>query len=300
MSAMLASTSASGRGPALVNDQARRPPRIRRPIGPSRRPTPGSRAQDERRDRGHARGADALGRARAERPSPAGATAGRGVRGEPSAHPRGPSRAGRARADRRRTESRGVRPGRQRPGTVPAARPRVPPPRHDGAAALRGTADARDRGRRPRDASTPTPRTWRRSGSRWSGWRPAPTPLERVRNDLAFHAALVAAAHNPVIETMFASIQGLTVELMVRSAGDTEIVRKSAPYHRLAYQAIVDRDPDAGRAGHPGAPERGGVDLRGRLRPEPRRDGGRALRLIGSGAGLEEFLSAVLPRDPAP
>ena len=99
------------------------------------------------------------------------------------------------------------------------------------------------------------------------------TPLERVRNDLAFHTALVAAAHNPVIETMFASIQGLTVELMVRSAGDTEIVRKSAPYHRLAYQAIVDRDPDAGRPGHPGAPERGGVDLRGRLRPEPRRDG---------------------------
>jgi len=33
-------------------------------------------------------------------------------------------------------------------------------------------------------------------------------PLERVRNDLAFHAALVAASHNPVIETMFACAYG--------------------------------------------------------------------------------------------
>src|SRR6476646_4817041 len=57
------------------------------------------------------------------------------------------------------------------------------------------------------------------------------TPLDRVRNDLAFHTALVAAAHNPVIETMFASIQGMTVELMVRSAADADIVRQSGPYH---------------------------------------------------------------------
>ena len=74
------------------------------------------------------------------------------------------------------------------------------------------------------------------------------TPLDRVRNDLAFHAALAAASHNPVIETMFASIQGLTVELMVRSAGDAEVVRKSEPYHRMIYEAIADRDADAARA----------------------------------------------------
>ena len=76
----------------------------------------------------------------------------------------------------------------------------------------------------------------------------SPTPLDRVRNDLAFHTALVAASHNPVIETMFASIQGLTVELMVRSAGDPEIVRRSAPYHRIAYEAVRDRNPIAARA----------------------------------------------------
>ena len=123
------------------------------------------------------------------------------------------------------------------------------------------------------------------------------TPLDRVRNDLAFHAAMVAAAHNPVIETMFASIQALTVELMVRSAGDAEIVRKSAPYHRVAYEAIRDRDAAGARAAiqaHLGiAASTYGDDYDQSLDTTA----ARALRLIGSGAGLEEFLSDVLPRD---
>jgi len=124
----------------------------------------------------------------------------------------------------------------------------------------------------------------------------SPTPLDRVRNDLAFHAALVSASHNPVIETMFGSIRALTVELMVRSAGDAEIVRRSERYHRLAYQAIVDRDPVAGRAAiqaHLGiAASTYGDDYDQSLDTTA----ARALRLIGSGAGLEEFLSSVLPR----
>jgi GntR family transcriptional repressor for pyruvate dehydrogenase complex len=124
------------------------------------------------------------------------------------------------------------------------------------------------------------------------------TPLDRVRNDLAFHAALVAATHNPVIETMFASIQALTVELMVRSAGDAEIVRKSAPFHRVAFQAIVDRDADAGRAAIRAhlsvAASTYGDDYDQSLDTTA----ARALRLIGSGEGLEEFLSAVLPQHP--
>jgi GntR family transcriptional repressor for pyruvate dehydrogenase complex len=125
----------------------------------------------------------------------------------------------------------------------------------------------------------------------------SPTPLDRVRNDLAFHGALVAASHNPVIETMFASIQALTVELMVRSAGDAEIVRRSEPYHRMAYQAIVDRDAVAGRAAiqaHLGiAASTYGDDYDRSLDTTA----AQALRLIGSGAGLEEFLSAVIPSD---
>jgi DNA-binding FadR family transcriptional regulator len=128
------------------------------------------------------------------------------------------------------------------------------------------------------------------------------TPLERVRNDLAFHAALAAASHNPVIETMFASIQGLTVELMVRSAGDAEVVRKSAPFHRQIYEAIAVRDADAARAAMQGhlsiAASTYGADYDQSLDTTA----ARALRLIGSGAGLEEFLGSLLPspwRDPS-
>lgn len=121
------------------------------------------------------------------------------------------------------------------------------------------------------------------------------TPLDRVRNDLAFHAALAAASHNPVIETMFASIQGLTVELMVRSAGDAEVVRKSEPYHRMIYEAIADRDADAARAAmqaHLGiAASTYGADYDQSLDTTA----ARALRLIGSGAGLDEFLGSLLP-----
>ena len=124
----------------------------------------------------------------------------------------------------------------------------------------------------------------------------SPTPLDRVRNDLAFHAALVAASHNPVIETMFAAIQGLTVELMVRSAGDAEIVRRSEPYHRIAYQAVADRDAGAARAAiqaHLGiAAATYGADYDESLDTTA----ASALRLIGSSADLDEFLSDILPR----
>ena len=121
------------------------------------------------------------------------------------------------------------------------------------------------------------------------------TPLERVRNDLAFHVALVAASHNPVIETMFASIHGLTVELMVRSASDAEIIRQSEPYHRVAFDAIRERDAAGARAAIQAhlsiAASTYGEDYDRRLDSTATR----ALRLIGSGAGLEEFLRAVLP-----
>jgi GntR family transcriptional regulator, transcriptional repressor for pyruvate dehydrogenase complex len=121
------------------------------------------------------------------------------------------------------------------------------------------------------------------------------TPLDRVRNDLAFHMALVAASHNPVIETMFASIHGLTVELMVRSAGDAEIIRQSEPYHRVAYEAIRDRNPVAARAAIQAhlsiAASTYGDDYDRSLDTTA----ARALRLIGSREGMEEFLRAVIP-----
>jgi len=120
------------------------------------------------------------------------------------------------------------------------------------------------------------------------------TPLDRVRYDLAFHSLLVAASHNPVIETMFATIQVLTAELMVRSVGDPEIVRRSDPYHRVAYEAIRSRDRMAARAAIHAhlsiAAETYGDDYDRSLDTTA----ARALRLIGSGVGLADFLRSVL------
>jgi DNA-binding FadR family transcriptional regulator len=48
--------------------------------------------------------------------------------------------------------------------------------------------------------------------------------VEHVRNDLAFHLAIAAAAHNPVIEMMLESIAPLTVALMARSVGDPQVM----------------------------------------------------------------------------
>jgi GntR family transcriptional regulator, transcriptional repressor for pyruvate dehydrogenase complex len=119
------------------------------------------------------------------------------------------------------------------------------------------------------------------------------TPLDRVRDDLAFHTALVAAAHNPVIDTMFASIQVLTVETMVVSVGSTSVIRQSDPYHRLAYEAICDRDAAAASAAirdHLSiAASTYGEDYDKPLDSAA----ARALRLIG-GAGIEDFLNSML------
>lgn len=72
--------------------------------------------------------------------------------------------------------------------------------------------------------------------------------IGHVQRDLAFHLAIAAAAHNPVIEMMLESIAPLTVALMTRSVGDPEVMRRSQPYHGLALDAIRKRDPVAARA----------------------------------------------------
>lgn len=69
--------------------------------------------------------------------------------------------------------------------------------------------------------------------------------LELIRLDLAFHLAIASASHNPLIETMFASIMRLSVELMLRSATDPEVRGATDPYHVAVYEAIKARDPIA-------------------------------------------------------
>ncbi|MBF6605988.1 MAG: FadR family transcriptional regulator [Chloroflexi bacterium] len=126
------------------------------------------------------------------------------------------------------------------------------------------------------------------------------TPLDRVRYDLGFHLALVAASHNPVIEAMFASIASLAVELMVRSVGDPEVVRRSEPFHRIAFEAVRRRDAAAARAAIHAhlrvASETYGLDFDRSLDTTA----ARALRMVGSAAGLDEFVRSVLPDHDTP
>jgi hypothetical protein len=81
---------------------------------------------------------------------------------------------------------------------------------------------------------------------------------------------------------------------MVRSVGDPETVRRSAPYHRAAYEAIRSRDQMAARAAIQAhlsiAAETYGDDYDRSLDTTA----ARAIRLIGSGAGLDDFLRSVL------
>ena len=75
----------------------------------------------------------------------------------------------------------------------------------------------------------------------------ASSVVERARYDLVFHLAVARAAHNPVIETMFGSITGLTVELMLRSLSDRVVTDASLPYHAEIRNAIGARDPERAR-----------------------------------------------------
>ena len=71
----------------------------------------------------------------------------------------------------------------------------------------------------------------------------ATTLADRVRSDLAFHSAIVRAAGNPLVETMFRAIQPYTVELMIRSLTDEAVTTESVPWHRRILDGICERQP---------------------------------------------------------
>ncbi|MGH3665082.1 MAG: FadR/GntR family transcriptional regulator, partial [Egibacteraceae bacterium] len=125
--------------------------------------------------------------------------------------------------------------------------------------------------------------------SAWSG------PIEIARRDLAFHLAIARAAHNPVIETMFASIAGMTVELMLRSLAEPDIARASHPYHHQVLVAIERCDPtDAAaalRAHLKVGEDTYGPDYDRSLDVLAHRE---LQRILGPDAGLDELLEAVV------
>lgn len=70
------------------------------------------------------------------------------------------------------------------------------------------------------------------------GFRESSVLVEQARWDITFHAAVVRASHNPVIETLFASIATLSLELMLRSLEDAGVSREGVPLHDEVFEAI--------------------------------------------------------------
>ncbi|MBA3413972.1 MAG: FadR family transcriptional regulator [Chloroflexia bacterium] len=119
--------------------------------------------------------------------------------------------------------------------------------------------------------------------------------LEQVRHDLAFHLAVARAAHNPVVETMFLAIAGLTAELMLRSLADPLTPPASLPYHRAVFDAIRDKTPGRARQAMTDhlqvAARTYGADFDRSLESVARRE---LVRLLDPEVGLDALL-AVLP-----
>ncbi|TDE03102.1 FadR/GntR family transcriptional regulator [Jiangella asiatica] len=72
--------------------------------------------------------------------------------------------------------------------------------------------------------------------------------LEEAQLDLAFHALVVRASHNTVIEITYASISNLIFELMLRSLSDRKVRQIGAPLHDRIWRAIRDHEPDKAAA----------------------------------------------------
>jgi GntR family transcriptional repressor for pyruvate dehydrogenase complex len=121
--------------------------------------------------------------------------------------------------------------------------------------------------------------------------------IEQTRYDLAFHMAIARGSGNPVIETMFGAITGLTIELMLRSLGDPGVTRVSVPYHHAILDAIRARDPTRARAAmadHLAVAARTyGPDFDRNLESVARRE---LARLFSPGTTLDDLLGAVPER----
>lgn len=72
--------------------------------------------------------------------------------------------------------------------------------------------------------------------------------LEEAQLDLAFHALVIKASHNTVIDIIYASITSLVFELMLRSLSDTQVKEAGAPLHEELWEAIRDHSPDTAAA----------------------------------------------------
>jgi GntR family transcriptional regulator, transcriptional repressor for pyruvate dehydrogenase complex len=71
--------------------------------------------------------------------------------------------------------------------------------------------------------------------------------LTKARFDMAFHLIIAQSARNPAIEVMFTAVASSTLEMMVRSITDPNVLEEGASLHHTMLDAIRDHDPVAAR-----------------------------------------------------
>jgi GntR family transcriptional regulator, transcriptional repressor for pyruvate dehydrogenase complex len=125
--------------------------------------------------------------------------------------------------------------------------------------------------------------------------------IERARYDIAFHALVAVAAHNPVIEMMFGAIAPLVFEVMLRSLDDPHVVAEGGPYHETVLEGIRAGDQQKAVAAMTAhitlASEMFGDDFDAPLDQVARR---KVDSLLGPGVDLQDVISWALANGPAP
>lgn len=66
--------------------------------------------------------------------------------------------------------------------------------------------------------------------------------------DLAFHLAVYDATHNPLFRQLLEQMRETFERFWDHPFDRQDFARRSFPYHRTLFNAIVDRDPEAARA----------------------------------------------------
>ncbi|MGV1766128.1 FadR/GntR family transcriptional regulator [Rhizobium rhizogenes] len=66
--------------------------------------------------------------------------------------------------------------------------------------------------------------------------------------DLAFHLAVYDASHNPLFKQLLEQMRGTFERFWTHPFDRQDFARRSFPFHRMLFNAIVAQDPEAARA----------------------------------------------------
>lgn len=72
-------------------------------------------------------------------------------------------------------------------------------------------------------------------------------PEEWARLDIAFHAALARAAHNPLLSALLGSMTQVLLEVRLTAGRLPDTQTRAQPFHRALYEAVAEGAPGAAR-----------------------------------------------------